>query len=398
MKLIEAEAKQLLREAGISVPPFLLLEKGAAWPKELAFPVMIKAQTLTGGRGKAGLVKEAADTKEAGHQLKAMWALNQGHLHAFDVVLVEPKLAVLNEYYLSISFDTVSRGPVLVISKFGGMDIEVVSKRQPASIIKVPIDPLVGVKSVDVAALLSKAGIKAALADVFSIAIARAYDCFVKNDAELVEINPLVEVSTAGVTTLVAADAKITLDDTALFRHTFTFPRRTGFRALTEMEKQARVIDAESHRGVAGRTFLELDGDIAFMSSGGGASITCLDALITYGGKPANFVEYSGNPEREKVYKIAKLVLSKPGLRGLWVVGPTANFTDVYETLGGVMDALIEAKPTYPIVIRRAGPRDNEAKEMVLSLAKVHNLDITWFGEDMPMTESAKVLVDKLNG
>jgi succinyl-CoA synthetase beta subunit len=162
------------------------------------------------------------------------------------------------------------------------------------------------------------------------------------------------------------------------------------------MEKHARAIDAQSHRGVAGRTLLELDGDIAFLSSGGGASITCLDALLTYGGRPANFAEYSGNPERSKVYALAKLVLSKPGLKGLWVVGPTANFTDVYETLGGIMDAIIELKPAFPIVIRRAGPRDVEAKALVEQVAKDHSLDMVFFGEEMPMTESARVLLDKI--
>ena len=221
------------------------------------------------------------------------------------------------------------------------------------------------------------------------------YRCFVEHDAELVEV--ILWRKSCRRKPPVAADAKIILDDSALSRHDFPFERRTGFRPLTDMEKQARAIDAQSHRGVAGRTLLELDGDIAFLSSGGGASITCLDALITYGGRPANFAEYSGNPERGRVYQLTKLVLSKRALRGFWLVGPTANFTDVYETLGGVMDALKEIKPAYPIVMRRAGPRDQEAKEMVLAAAKEIGLDLTFFGEEMAMTESAKVLVDKVN-
>jgi succinyl-CoA synthetase beta subunit len=226
--------------------------------------------------------------------------------------------------------------------------------------------------------------------------VEKTYACFVKNDAELVEINPLAEILVNDKPEFKALDAKIILDDAAISRHEFAFPQRTGFRPLTEMEKHARAIDAQSHRGVAGRTLLELDGDIAFLSSGGGASITCLDALLTYGGRPANFAEYSGNPERSKVYALAKLVLSKPGLKGLWVVGPTANFTDVYETLGGIMDAIIELKPAFPIVIRRAGPRDVEAKALVEQVAKDHSLDMVFFGEEMPMTESARVLLDKI--
>lgn len=397
MKLIEAEAKQLLRDAGITVPDFFVVKKGEALPVDVQFPVMIKAQTLQGGRGKAGLVKAAADQSEAAHVLHGLWkkADESGSL---DAVLVEPQASIMREYYVSVTYDTATRGPVLIISKFGGMDIEVVSKRQPQAVIKQVIDPLTGLASVSFDEVFAKAGIKVEVQADMRVVIERLYACFTANDAEIVEINPLIETKHNGAPVLVAADAKISLDDTALFRHDFSFPRRTGFRELTERETAARAIDAASHRGVAGRTFLELDGDIAFMSSGGGASITCLDALIAYGGAPANFVEYSGNPEREKVFQLTKLVLSKPGLRAFWLVGPTANFTDVYETLGGVMDALIELKPTYPIVMRRAGPRDVEAKEMVLRLAKEHALDITFFGEEMPMTESAKFLMDKLGG
>lgn len=396
MKLIEAEAKQLMKESGIAVPDFVVVKPGDALPSALRFPVMLKAQTLMGGRGKAGLVKAAGTAEEANHQLAELWKKNT-ETRAFESVLIEPQLNILRELYVAITYDTQFRAPVLVFSKFGGMDIEVVSKRQPQSILKLPIDPVQGIASLSLDAVFAQGAIKSGLQESFRAVVAQMYACFLKNDAELVEINPLIETMVGDIATFIAADGKISVDDTALFRHEFPFPRRTGFRELTEMEKQARAIDAESHRGVAGRTMLELDGDIAFMSSGGGASITCLDALIAYGGKPANFVEYSGNPERDKVYKLTKLVLSKPGLRALWLVGPTANFTDVYETLGGVMDAIREVKPTYPIVFRRAGPRDAEAKTMVEATAKELGLDLTFFGEEMAMTESAKFLMDKLS-
>lgn len=396
MKLIEAEAKQLLRASGVPVPEFFVLEKDELAPVELRYPVMVKAQTLLGGRGKAGLVKQAADARELQQQIDALWQ-RAGDKRSFERVLVEPKVQAVREYYVSITFDTVSRGPVLIFSKFGGMDIEVVSKRQPQAVLQLPIDPLAGADAVDFARVYEIGGVKPELQDKLRDIVLRMHACFVDNDAEIVEVNPLIETVVDGAPAFVAADAKISLDDTALFRHAFPFPRRTGFRELTEMEKAARAIDAESHRGVAGRTFLELDGDIAFMSSGGGASITCLDALTAYGGRPANFVEYSGNPERDKVYKLTRLVLSKPGLRALWVVGPTANFTDVYETLGGVMDAIREVRPAYPIVIRRAGPRDQEAKAMVEEAARELNLDLTFLGEEVSMTESAKYLMSKIS-
>lgn len=396
MRLTESESKQLLRDAGVHVPDFVVLKQEQTPPAELVFPVMLKAQTLTGGRGKAGLIKKASDLDETHQQLAALWKKGYGK-RPFDHILLEKQLDIVHEFYVGLTFDTTLRSPVLVLSRFGGMDIEVVSKRQPEGVCKSAINPLVGLERERLEECFAAAGIKDELKESLMRVIEAMYHCFIENDAELVEINPLAEVMRDGKPAFVAADAKIILDDSALSRHDFPFERRTGFRPLTEMEKQARAIDEQSHRGVAGRTLLELDGDIAFLSSGGGASITCLDALITYGGRPANFAEYSGNPERDRVYQLTKLVLSKRGLRGFWLVGPTANFTDVYETLGGVMDALKEIKPAYPIVMRRAGPRDQEAKEMVLATAKEIGLDLTFFGEEMAMTESAKVLVDKVN-
>lgn len=393
MRLTEAESKLLLREAGVPVSDFVVLKQGAPLPAKVSFPVMIKAQTLTGGRGKAGLVKQASDMIELSAQLAELWP-KSGEKRPFDAVLLEPRLQITREWYLAVTFDTLTRSAVFVASRFGGMDIEMVSKRQPGAVIKQTIDASKSLDNAVIVNALLRAGVKDEQVNVLAEVAGKMHACFVANDAELVEINPLAETATGNC---IAADAKIVLDDTALFRHELRFPRRTGFRELTEMEQRAREIDAQSHRGVAGRTLLELDGDIAFLSSGGGASITCLDALINYGGRPANFAEYSGNPEKERVYELTKLILSKPGLRGFWLVGPTANFTDVYETLSGVMDAIKEIKPAYPIVMRRAGPRDVEAKAMVLQTAAELNLDLQFFGEEMPMTESAKLLMDKVN-
>ncbi len=392
MKLTEAEGKSLFKETGLEIADFLLLKEGDTLPKDLPYPVMIKAQTLSGGRGKAGLVKRAANQEEAEKALASIWK-SKYTKRPFEEVLIESRVFGNKEYYLSILFDQSTKGPVLVVSKFGGMDIETVAKRQPQAIIKKQIDILEGIESLNIAEVLQEAGIKTELEKEFVELVKKLYACFIKNDAELVEINPLIE---SEENKLVVSDAKVVLDDTALYRHEFSFPRRTGFRALTEMEQKARDIDARSHRGVVGRTLLELDGDIAVMSSGGGASVTCLDALISFGGRPACFAEYSGNPEREDVKDLAKLILAKEGLRALWIVGPTANFTDVYETLGGIMDAIEEVKPSFPILIRRAGPRDDEAKDMVKKFAEKHGLDLVFYGEEISMTESAKLLIDKI--
>jgi succinyl-CoA synthetase beta subunit len=152
--------------------------------------------------------------------------------------------------------------------------------------------------------------------------------------------------------------------------------------------------DAFYYRGTIG-LFRPLGGTIGVMLSGGGASLACMDALIGAGGKPANYAEYSGNPPREKVFALARQVLAQPDLTGLWIAGGFANFTRIDETLGGIVDALREVRPKYPIVVRRAGPNDKEGRIMFEAAAKELELDLTFLGRETPMTESARVMSEK---
>jgi succinyl-CoA synthetase beta subunit len=150
------------------------------------------------------------------------------------------------------------------------------------------------------------------------------------------------------------------------------------------------------YRGTAGK-YIEMDGDIAILFSGGGASIANMDALIKCGLKPANYTEYSGNPPREKVAALAKIVLSKPGLRGLWIAGGVANFTNIADTFAGIVDAIDEVKPTYPIVERRAGPSEEEGMRIMRECAERNNLHMELFGKEMSMSDSAKVLAEMVD-
>jgi citryl-CoA synthetase large subunit len=150
------------------------------------------------------------------------------------------------------------------------------------------------------------------------------------------------------------------------------------------------------YRGTAGK-YIELDGDIAMILNGGGASIANMDALINVGLKPANYTEYSGNPPREKVYQLAKVVLSKPGLRGLWMAGVVANFTNIKETFLGIIDALDEIKPAYPIVVRRDGPESKEAFELLRECAARNNLNIKMFTKEVSMSYTATILASMVN-
>lgn len=185
-------------------------------------------------------------------------------------------------------------------------------------------------------------------------------ELFKKENALLAEINPLFEMADGS---FVAGDAKIILDDNVV--------------------------------NPAERPYLDLPGDIAILASGGGASLINLDALILAGGKPANYVEYSGNPPASVVEELTLKVLSKPGLKGCWTVGGTANFTDIFETMSGFVAGLrkVQPRPSYPIVIRRDGPRQKEAFEMLKQVAREEGLDFHIFGPETPMAESAKIVV-----
>ena len=168
-------------------------------------------------------------------------------------------------------------------------------------------------------------------------------------------------------------------------------------RLPTDREIAVTKVDEgdDWYRGTAGK-YIEMDGDIAILFSGGGASIANMDALMNVGLKPANYTEYSGNPPREKVAALSKIVLSKPELKGLWIAGGVANFTNVKETFLGIIDALDEIKPSYPIVIRRAGPFGKEGFDLMKECGERNGLDITMFGGEVSMGETAKILADKI--
>lgn len=195
----------------------------------------------------------------------------------------------------------------------------------------------------------------------------------------------------------VALDAKVILDDSGLARHQDldVLPKGAISSIPSDRELAAHQIDATDYRGSAGSVFLELDGDIAILASGGGASLLVMDALSRAGGKPANYTEYSGNPPREKVEKLTRVTLSKECLTGCLVAGAVANFTDIYETLSGFVDGLrqIKPKPLYPIVIRRGGPRQKEAYEMLSRVAKTEGFDIHLFGPETPISVAAREMV-----
>lgn len=375
MNLYEFEGKKIFDTYGIATPRGVLVfrddDVAAAYQHVGAKRVVVKAQVLSGKRGKNNGIKFCSSEDEV---KQAVYELFESYIRGQHVasVRIEERLHIAEEHYLSITYDTATKQPVLVYSRDGGVDIEEVAEK---NIQKIPLD----IRQENIHSTIPFAQ--------------ELWRCFLAEDARVVEINPLVKTADGR---WVAADAKIALDEDAFFRHDSwqDFEVRTMMgRAPTEREIQVKKIDegAGYYRGTAGK-YIEMEGDIAVLFSGGGASIANMDALIQEGLHPANYTEYSGNPPREKVAALTKIVLSKPGIRGLWIAGGVANFTDVGETFHGIIDALDEVRPTYPIVVRRAGPNEEEGMRLMTECAARNGLDMKLFGKDVAMGDTAKVL------
>lgn len=365
MILYEFEGKNFLVKYGINVPKSQLINSGNQ-KIDLQPPFYVKAQVLSGKRKNAGGIILVKTIDEAHSAIGRLFekAVNQEKVES---VLLEEKITFSKEYYFSISYDTDIRSAVITFSEEGGTGIE----RRKSKVF--PLEkPSLPHEMLKVLPSLKK--------------------LFLEEDLLLLEINPLV-MDTKGQ--VIALDAKIKLDDEASGRHPERKfpPRGVAGHKVTKREIEAKKIDEGDYRGTAGATFFDLDGDIAILASGGGASLTAMDGLLKAGGRPANYTEYGGNPPKEKVEKLTRVVLSKPNLHGLWIVGAVANFTDVYETLSGFLEALrkVAPKPKFPIVIRRGGPRAAEAFEM---LKKVKDFDFHVFGPEVSITESARIVTD----
>ncbi|MDO8486818.1 MAG: ATP citrate lyase citrate-binding domain-containing protein [Candidatus Curtissbacteria bacterium] len=398
MKLFEFEGHKVLASAGIESPAFIVCETAAqvkAARTKLKFPVVAKVQVLSGGRGKAGGVQVCS--REAGLLEFAKEFLGKefpprlarssgeaGHGEKVKYILLAQKASFEAEYYVSITYDTALRKPFLMFSEKGGMEIEEVARQNPEEVIKIYIDPVAGPAKGD----FKKFPVS------FEFAT-KLWEAFSKNDCRLLEINPLAKTEGGK---FLALDAKVILDDNGLGRHEdFDFiPKGAITAAPSERELAAKKIDEGDYRGSAGSAFLDLAGDIAILASGGGASLLVMDSVAAAGGKPANYTEYSGNPSREKVEKLTRIALSRPRLSGCLVAGAVANFTDIYETLAGFADGLKSVKPkvSYPIVVRRGGPRQEEAYKMLKTLAKREGFDIHLFGPQTPISAAAREMVE----
>jgi succinyl-CoA synthetase beta subunit len=371
VKLQEHEAKKILEEHGLKTPS-----------RELNFGknYVVKAQVLANDRKEKGLVKFASNLEEAEAVKQEMIGAEfQGQ--EVEEAVIEEKIDFDEEYYVSFIYDTDTRKPEMIFSSDGGSGIE---SREAEKL------PLEDDSQFRFRQFLKEQGFEGKEIVKLGITLQKIFRTFLEQDARMLEINPLAKTEDG----YVILDAMMDLDDDASYRHDRELPERSDLgREKTERELRAEKIDEEDHRGVAGK-YTELEGDIGMMLAGGGASLTNMDALIEYGGEPANYTEYGGNPPTEKVYRLSKVIMSKPGLNGLWHVGGTANNTDILRTMKGFIQALEEEEPDYPIVIRRDGPNADQAFELLREKKEELDLNMKLYRNDTPMTKTAETLME----
>jgi succinyl-CoA synthetase beta subunit len=349
MNFEEYAAKPLLRAAGIATPQGALAASPAEAGRvaEKLGPCVLKAQVPTGKRGKAGGIKLAADATEAQSAASAILGMSIAG-HRVDRLLVEAQVAIARELYAAVLNDPAAKSPLLLFSARGGMDIEEIAATHPGDLMRLPVDIRKGLGADELQAALPRdlPCDREKLADV----LLRLYTVYADNDAELVEINPLVATK---VGDLVALDCKLTIDDSAL-------PRR---EALAQAGTREQLTEIETRAGLLDLKFIELDGSVGVLANGAGLTMTTMDAVRHFGGSPANFMEIGGE-SYTKAKPALELVLSNPRVKCLLVnfCGAFAR-TDVM--VDGVIKAWLELKPSIPIFFTIHGTGEDEAIAMV---------------------------------
>jgi succinyl-CoA synthetase beta subunit len=361
MKIHEYQARQILSEAGIPVPPAEVVrstEEAADAFKKFHSPIcVVKAQVYAGGRGKAGfvkLVKSAEEAKAAAQfMLTHRMTSNQTGPEGVpvNVLIVAPGVDIAKEYYLGITVDRGRNTATMIASAEGGVDIEEVAKHTPEKVLKEPLHPLLGLQGFQARDLAYKLGFKDKLANEAAKLMMNLAKVFVKYDASLAEINPLV-VTKDGK--LQAIDAKINFDDNALFRH-------PDITAMAD-ESQERPLDVRAHK--ASLNYIALDGTIGCLVNGAGLAMATMDIIKLHGAEPANFLDVGGSVTAEGAIEAFGIILSDPSVKGILV-----NIFGGIAKCDLIAEALVKAGRDIgfkvPVVVRLEGTNVEKAREIL---------------------------------
>jgi succinyl-CoA synthetase beta subunit len=371
VKIHEYQARELFTAHGIPTNAGEVArtpEEAKAIAERLGGLVVIKAQVHAGGRGKAGGVKLAANAHEAFEKARQILGMEIKGLKV-DRVLVARGVDIAAEYYLGFTLNREDNTLVLILSAAGGIDIEEVAAKTPEKICKVNINPLTGIQDFQIREAIYNSGVGKSHAREIASFIRKLYGCCVTVDAELAEINPLVVSSTGEV---LAIDAKITIDDNALYRQ----PGLAGWR-----EVGADLDEYEKHAKEEGLTYVHLPGgNIGICGNGAGLVMTTMDVVKKAGGSPNNFLDFGGSATQGIVEKGLHAILRDPDVKGIFInVFGGITRTDVVAQ--GIVDVYDMLPRHVPIVIRLTGTREEIAKEILQKSGKpLVFVDSMWEG------------------
>ena len=380
MKIHEYQAKQIFRRYDVPVPVGAVARSAAEARRAtegFGGRAVLKAQVHAGGRGRAGGIKIVASPQEAEQAARSMLentlVTNQTGAQGAPVhaILVEELADIRREIYLAFTVDPLSRGPLALASRSGGMDIEEVAATRPQDICTEAIDPALGLMPFQCRRLASKLGLEGPTAQAAGQMLSGLYRMFMDNDCSLVEINPLI---VTGEGQLVALDAKVSFDDDALYRHADLHSLRDPTQE-DPLERQA--VDL-------GISYVKLDGDVGCLVNGAGLAMATLDAAKNAGAAPANFLDVGGGATDEKVASAVWIILSDPGVN-LVLVNIFGGILRCDIAARGIVSAFQDAQSKLPLVVRMLGTNVDEGK----TILRGSGLPVTFAGS---LSEAAAAL------
>ncbi|MFL5825491.1 MAG: ADP-forming succinate--CoA ligase subunit beta [Thermoleophilaceae bacterium] len=379
MDLLEYQGKLLFKNHAVPVPegrPATSVAEAVEAAEDLGYPVVVKAQVLIGGRGKAGGIKLAKDREEAEEAANAILGMD---IRGFTVheLYVEKASDIDEEYYAAILLDRTAKKPLAMLSRMGGMDVEEIADKDPNAIVRVHIDPLLGFQDFHGRELAFESGIADDVVRPVGALLARLYETFVAEDAVLVEVNPLLITKSRDV---VALDAKVTVDGNSLYRH----PETAAMRNPAAEDPQEQMAHER------GLTYVKLDGDIGILGNGAGLVMSTLDVVAQAGGKPANFLDAGGGSKAEAIVDAVEVILSDPKVKAV-LFNIFGGITRCDEVARGLVTAFGQIDVKVPFVVRLDGTNDVEGRR-ILAEANLPNVYVekTMLGAAEKVVELAK--------
>ncbi|OHB82684.1 MAG: succinate--CoA ligase subunit beta [Planctomycetes bacterium RIFCSPHIGHO2_02_FULL_38_41] len=361
MKLYEFQAKNILKNYGILVPQGKVISSSDDAPEVFreigCASCVIKAQILAGGRGKGGGIQFVNTPSEAQTIASRMFGsslvTHQTGLKGAEIkyLLIEEAVSIKKELYLAITIDRSLQMPVLITSTEGGMEIEEIALRAPENIIREPLDILFGIHPFQLRRITSKLGIPITPSSKFTNLLIKLFDVFVKNDCSLLEINPLVITSSGE---LCALDAKIEIDDNALYRHP-EFEQFTQYQDFSQAEVLARRYRL---------SYISLDGSIGCLVNGAGLAMATMDMIKLHGGEPANFLDVGGDASLEQIIQAFEIILSDYRVKAI-LVNIFGGIMKCDVIASGIIQAVKEVGIHVPLIVRLEGTNVNAARKLL---------------------------------